>query len=95
MSLGSNIQLPLALNLISHKHLHHLDVRMFAVGELWYDNIESLLSMVPNLEYLTFYIDRKRMTLLPLIKILFLIYISHLIVQYLNKQLNQEIMIQR
>jgi hypothetical protein len=60
MSLGSNIQIPLTSNLISHKHLHHLDVRMFAVGEWWYDNIESLLSMVPDLEYLTFYIDRKR-----------------------------------
>jgi hypothetical protein len=42
MSLGSNIQIPLTSNLISHKHLHHLDVRMFAVGEWWYDNIESL-----------------------------------------------------
>jgi hypothetical protein len=61
VSLGSNIQMSSTSNLsYLHTNLHRLDIRFYSVGQWWCNTIESLLSMLPNLQYLTLYLDRKQ-----------------------------------
>ena len=60
VSLGSNIQIPSTSNLTyHHTNLQRLDIRLYSVGQWWRNTIESLLSILPNLQYLTLYLDRK------------------------------------
>ena len=61
VSLGSNTQMPSMSNLTyHHTNLQRLDIRLYSVGQWWCNTIESLLSILPNLQDLTLCLDRKR-----------------------------------